>query len=61
VRRHSLSWCRAQARRWDADALLAWANARLGRMQRLSGLRAIDALPRSPIGKVLKRDLRDRL
>jgi acyl-CoA synthetase (AMP-forming)/AMP-acid ligase II len=26
---------------------------------RLNGLRSIDALPRSPVGKVLKRDLRE--
>jgi long-chain acyl-CoA synthetase len=44
----------------DEDALLAWINARLGKMQRLSALRFIDALPRSPIGKVLKRELRER-
>jgi acyl-CoA synthetase (AMP-forming)/AMP-acid ligase II len=45
----------------DPAALLAWANARLGRMQRLGGLQCIDALPRSAIGKVLKRELRARL
>jgi acyl-CoA synthetase (AMP-forming)/AMP-acid ligase II len=39
--------------------LLAWANERLGKMQRLAGLEIIDALPRSAIGKVLKRELRD--
>jgi len=44
----------------DEDALLAWINARLGKMQRLSALRFIDALPRSPIGKVLKRELREQ-
>lgn len=44
----------------DEDALLAAINARLGKMQRLSALRFIDALPRSPIGKVLKRELRER-
>ena len=43
----------------DDAALLQWANARLGKIQRLQGLRSIDALPRSPIGKVLKRDLRE--
>jgi long-chain acyl-CoA synthetase len=45
----------------DASALLAWAHARLGKTQRLQALYWIDALPRSPIGKVLKRDLRARV
>jgi long-chain acyl-CoA synthetase len=31
----------------------------VGKTQRLSGLRLTDALPRSAIGKVLKRELRD--
>ena len=43
----------------DDDALLQWANARLGKTQRLLSLRSIDELPRSPIGKVLKRELRE--
>lgn len=43
-----------------AETLLAWVNARLGKMQRLSALIFVDALPRSPIGKVLKRELRER-
>jgi long-chain acyl-CoA synthetase len=43
----------------DAQALLAWSNARLGKVQRISAIELIDALPRSPIGKVLKRELRD--
>ncbi|MFM0142888.1 class I adenylate-forming enzyme family protein [Paraburkholderia sp. RL18-085-BIA-A] len=46
--------------RIDADTLLAWVNARLGKMQRLSALSFVDGFPRSPIGKVLKRELRDR-
>jgi acyl-CoA synthetase (AMP-forming)/AMP-acid ligase II len=41
--------------------ILAWANAQLGKTQRLAALHAIDELPRSTIGKVLKRELRDRL
>ncbi len=45
----------------DATAIMAWTNERLGRTQRLSGLQPIDALPRSAIGKVLKRELADRL
>lgn len=43
------------------DELRAFANARLGKMQRLSDVRVIDELPRSAIGKILKRELTDRL
>jgi long-chain acyl-CoA synthetase len=42
----------------DAGALREWANERLGRMQRLSVVEFRDELPRSSLGKVLKRDLR---
>jgi acyl-CoA synthetase (AMP-forming)/AMP-acid ligase II len=45
----------------DKDAVLTAANGRLGRTQRLAALHVMDQLPRSPIGKVLKRELRDRL
>jgi acyl-CoA synthetase (AMP-forming)/AMP-acid ligase II len=45
----------------DAATILAWANAQLGKTQRLSALHVIDELPRSAIGKVLKRALRERL
>jgi len=41
------------------DVLLQWANAQLGKTQRLAALRLIDELPRSAIGKVLKRELRE--
>ncbi len=44
----------------DPQAVLAWVNDRVGKTQRLSGLEFTDALPRSAIGKVLKRELRDR-
>lgn len=40
--------------------LLQWVNARVGKIQRLARLQIIDELPRSPIGKVLKRELRER-
>ncbi|UUX94257.1 class I adenylate-forming enzyme family protein [Aquabacterium sp. J223] len=43
----------------DGAALLAWANERLGKTQRLAGVSVVDSLPRSPIGKVLKRELKD--
>jgi long-chain acyl-CoA synthetase len=42
------------------DEILAWANQRLGKTQRLAAVQIVDALPRSAIGKVLKRELRDR-
>jgi acyl-CoA synthetase (AMP-forming)/AMP-acid ligase II len=42
------------------EELRAWVNARVGKTQRLAQLRHIDRLPRSAIGKVLKRELRDR-
>ena len=43
----------------SAEELKSWANAQLGKTQRLTDLRLIDGLPRSAIGKVLKRELRD--
>jgi long-chain acyl-CoA synthetase len=43
----------------DVEALREWFNTRVGKTQRLAALRLIDALPRSAIGKVLKRELRD--
>jgi long-chain acyl-CoA synthetase len=45
----------------DAQAILAAANAQLGKTQRINRIIEIDELPRSPIGKVLKRELRDRM
>ena len=43
----------------DAESLRAAANARVGKTQRLAALMLVDELPRSHIGKVLKRELRD--
>ncbi|MEO6624834.1 MAG: AMP-binding protein, partial [Burkholderiaceae bacterium] len=42
----------------SADELLQWTNAQLGKTQRLASLKFLDELPRSAIGKVLKRELR---
>jgi long-chain acyl-CoA synthetase len=44
----------------DAASLRAWTNSRVGKTQRLADLAVVEALPRSAIGKVLKRELRDR-
>ena len=45
----------------NVGELRQWANGQLGKAQRISEVRVIDELPRSPIGKVLKRELRDGL
>ena len=42
-----------------ATDFMAWANSQLGKTQRLSAVEITDTLPRSAIGKVLKRELRD--
>ena len=41
----------------SGEALAEFANARLGKMQRLAAVRILDELPRNAIGKVLKREL----
>ena len=43
-----------------ADTIKSWANEQLGKTQRLADVVLSDELPRSAIGKVLKRDLRDQ-
>jgi len=43
----------------DPGAARDWANERLGKLQRLHAVRVVGELPRSAIGKVLKRELRD--
>lgn len=43
----------------DPGAVKDWVNGQVGKTQRLSEVRMMDALPRSAIGKVLKRELRD--
>jgi acyl-CoA synthetase (AMP-forming)/AMP-acid ligase II len=42
-----------------AETLKDWLNQRVGKTQRLSALHQVSELPRSAIGKVLKRELRD--
>ena len=45
----------------DPEAVRLWANERLGKTQRLAAVHLVDSLPRSAIGKVLKRELRERV
>ncbi len=44
----------------SAPSLKDWANLKLGKTQRLTDVRVIIELPRSAVGKRLKRELRDR-
>ena len=44
-----------------AEELCAWVNERVGKTQRLAYVKLVDELPRSAIGKILKRELRDSL
>jgi long-chain acyl-CoA synthetase len=46
--------------RVTAEGLREWTNARVNKIQRLAGVAIVETLPRSAIGKVLKRELRDR-
>ncbi|MDF3833079.1 class I adenylate-forming enzyme family protein [Cupriavidus basilensis] len=43
----------------SAGALMDWTNERVGKTQRLAAVELAEELPRSAIGKVLKRELRD--
>jgi long-chain acyl-CoA synthetase len=43
----------------DEKTLTEWFNGKVGKTQRLAALKLLDQLPRSAIGKVLKRELRD--
>jgi acyl-CoA synthetase (AMP-forming)/AMP-acid ligase II len=44
----------------EATALMAWVNERVGKTQRVAAVEFAHSLPRSPVGKVLKRELRER-
>ena len=44
----------------SAGEIRQWVNARVGKTQRLADLRFLPELPRSAIGKVLKRELREQ-
>lgn len=47
-----------QASDVEEETLRSWANERLGKSQRISQLVFIDELPKSSIGKILKKELR---
>ena len=44
---------------WSESEIRDWTNRQLGKTQRLAAVQIVDALPRSAIGKILKRELRD--
>jgi acyl-CoA synthetase (AMP-forming)/AMP-acid ligase II len=44
----------------EAQALREWLNGRVGKTQRVADVRLVGFLPRSEIGKVLKRQLREQ-
>ena len=43
----------------DAEAVRVWANEQLGKTQRLAAVEFRESLPRSTIGKIMKRELRE--
>ena len=44
----------------DADALMSWVAERVAPYKRIRAVEFIDAIPKSPSGKILRRVLRDR-
>jgi acyl-CoA synthetase (AMP-forming)/AMP-acid ligase II len=43
----------------DPETIKTFVNGQVGKTQRVADVRVVDSLPRSHIGKVLKRELRD--
>ena len=42
------------------DELIDWTRERLGAVKRVTGVDFVEELPKTPIGKVLRRVVRDR-
>jgi len=49
-----------EGREEDESSLREWVNARVARIQRVAEVRVLAALPSGTMGKILKRELRDR-
>ena len=49
-----------EGREADEDSLREWVNARVAPIQRVAQVRVLAALPSGTMGKILKRELRDR-
>ncbi|BBF99056.1 MULTISPECIES: class I adenylate-forming enzyme family protein [Pseudonocardia] len=45
----------------DPDELIAWSRERVGSVKKVTAVHLVDSLPRSPIGKVLRREVRTML
>jgi acyl-CoA synthetase (AMP-forming)/AMP-acid ligase II len=56
----SRSWLK-EGRSELPEHIRAWANERLGKTQRLTAVQLTGELPRNAIGKVLKRELREKV
>lgn len=44
---------------FNVEAATNWVNARLGKQEQIYEMHVMERLPRSPMGEVLKRELRD--
>lgn len=42
------------------DELIAWTREQVGSYKKVTGVRFVDELPKTPLGKVLRREVRDR-
>ena len=46
--------------RVTAEDLIEWTRERLGSYKKVTSVAFVEALPKTPIGKVLRREIRDR-